>query len=78
MQAIVSGETPFKCLKDTFAVGPVSGTGYTLNYAVSKFGPWSAYPESTGPNDTLVVNNVTPFMWFKLDGNTDTNVEIIL
>ena len=46
MQAIVSGETPFKVLKDTCAVGPTTN-GYTLNYAVSKDGPW------TGQNQPL-------------------------
>ncbi len=77
MQAIVSGETPFKCNKSTFAVGPTSN-GYTLNYAVSKDGPFTAYSDATPANECLVVNGVTPYMWFKLAGNTDEEVEVIL
>lgn len=77
MQAIVSGETPFKVLKDTCAVGPTTN-GYTLNYAVSKDGPWTAWSESTPADETLVVNGMTPFMYLKLAGNTDEAVEVIL
>lgn len=77
MQAIVSGETPFKALKNTFCVGPTS-SGYTLNYAVSKDGEFTAYSEATPANECLIVNGVTPFMWFKLAGNVDEETEIIL
>ena len=77
MQGTVSGSNPFKSLKDCFAVGPTTN-GYTLNYAVSKEGPWTAWDEATPANECLVVNDVTPYMWFCLSGNTDTDVEIIL
>ena len=77
MQAIVSGETPFKALKNTFCVGPTS-SGYTLNYAVSKEGPWTAHSEATPESECLIVNGATPFMWFRLSGNVDEETEIIL
>ena len=77
MQATVSGETPFKALKETFAVGPTS-SGYTLNYGVSKEGPWTAYTDATPADECLIVNGVTPFMWFFLEGNADEATEIIL
>lgn len=77
MQAIVSGETPFKALKSTFAVGPTS-SGYTLNYGTSKEGPWTAYSEATPADECLVVNGIVPYMWFMLDGNADEETEIIL
>ena len=77
MQAIVSGETPFKAYKNTFAVGPTT-SGYTLNYGVSKEGSWTAYTEATPADECLVVNGVTPYMWFFLEGNVDEATEIIL
>lgn len=76
MQAIVKGAEPFKCLKETFAIGPTSG-GYTLNYGVSKDGPWTAWDKATPANETCVVNGVTAYMWFKLDGNADEEVNVI-
>lgn len=77
MQGIVNGETPFKALKSSFAVGPTSA-GYTLNYGTSKEGPWTAYDEATPADECLVVNGVVPYLWFMLEGNVDDGVEIIL
>ena len=77
MQAKVSGENPFKVLKDTCAIAPTTN-GYTLNYAVSKDGPWTAWPEATPAGETLVCNGLTPFMWLMLSGNSDNDVEVIL
>lgn len=77
MQAIVNGEQPFKCYKNTFAVGPTS-SGYTLNYGISKDGEFTAYSASTPAGECLVVNGAVPYMWFKLDGNVDEETEIIL
>lgn len=76
MQAKVNGAEPFKCLKDTFSVG-VTTNGYTLNYSVDKEN-WTAYTQATPANEVLIVNGVTPYMWFKLAGNEDNDVEVIL
>jgi len=75
MQAKVVGNTPFKVLKDTCAIAP--SNGYTLNYAVSKDGPWTAWPEDVPSNETLIINGLTPFMWLKLEGNED-ELDVIL
>ena len=74
MQVIVSGETPFKALKETFAVGPTTN-GYTLQYGVDK-NNLTDYTEATPAGEDLIVNGATPYMWFSLKGNTG-NVEII-
>lgn len=76
MQVFVSGEQPFKAKKGTFAVAGTSA-GYTLNYSVNRV-DWTAYETATPANETLIVNGVTPYMWFKLVGNSDEDVEIIL
>lgn len=76
MQILINGEEPFKCLKNTFAVAATSA-GYTLNYSADKE-VWTAYTQATPANETLIVNNVTPYMWFKLAGNTDAETRIIL
>lgn len=76
MQGIVNGEQPFKCLKNTVAIGPTS-QGFVLNFAVSKDGPWTAHSEETPANECCVINGLTPYMWLKLEGNTE-DVEVIL
>lgn len=77
MIAKVNGSQPFKVLKNCAAIGPTT-SGYVLCYATSKDGEYSAWDEATPANEVLVVNDVVPFMWLKLSGNTDTAVEIIL
>lgn len=76
MQIKVNGEQPFKSQKESFAVAGTSA-GYTLNYSVDKEN-WSAYPQATPANETLIVNGVTPYMWFKLAGNSDEETLIIV
>ena len=76
MQITVYGEQPFKAQKETFCVAGTSA-GYTLNYSADKK-TWTAYSEATPANETLIVNGVTPYMWFKLAGNTDEEVSIIV
>ena len=78
MQVKVTGETPFKCLKSSMAIGPTS-SGYTLNYAVTKEGPWTAYDEASPSDECVVVTGMVPYLWFKLDGVGDEEeVEVIL
>ena len=68
MQITVSGESPFKVLKDTFAVGKTTN-GYTLAYGIDK-NNLTDYTEATPAGEDLIVNGVTPYMWFALKGNT--------
>ena len=70
MQVKINGETPFKCLKETFTVGPTSN-GYVLGYGVSKEGPFTEYETAVPANETLIVYGVTALSWFKLIGNQD-------
>lgn len=76
MQITVNGEQPFKSQKGTFCVAGTTN-GYTLNYSADKEN-WTAYEEDTPANETLIVNGVTPYMWFKLAGNTDEETLIIV
>lgn len=76
MTITVNGEQPFKALKTTFSVAATSG-GYTLQYSVDKTN-WTSYPDAVPANETLIVNGVTPYVWFRLKNNADQAVEIIL
>lgn len=75
MQGTISGENAFKCIKSTFAIGPTTN-GYNLNYSVDKVN-WTSWQDDTPANETLIVNGATPLMWFRLEGNTDENVQAI-
>ena len=76
MQQKVSKEQSFKVLKNTFSVGETSN-GYTLAYSVDDVN-FTNYDKATPANEVLIVNGVTPFTFFKLVGNTDDDVKIIL
>ena len=73
---IISGETPFKVLKDSAIIGPSTG-GYTLAYSVSRDGEYTEYDQDTPANETLIINGLVPFSWLKLVGNTG-EVEAVL
>lgn len=75
MQVTISGETPFKVLKETFCVGK-SANGYTLCYGVDKT-DLTEYTEATPAGEDLIVNGATPYMWFALKGN-EGEVDIIV
>lgn len=75
MQGKINGETPFKCLKETFCIAGTS-SGYTLAYSANKVN-WTEWTESTPANEELIVNGVVPYMWFKLVGNVDESVDAI-
>lgn len=78
MKRYVNGEEPFKCVKSTFAIGPTSN-GYTLSFAVNKDSDvWTDWDEAVEADTNVVVNDATPFMYFKLTGNKDNAVEVIL
>ncbi len=76
MQITVSGENPFKVLKDTFTIGPAE-SAYILKIAVEKDGDYTAVAEECPADEVHVVNGVTPFTWAMLDGNTG-DVTVIL
>ena len=76
MQAIVSGEKPFKSINNSIAIGP-SSSGYVLNFGVNPDGPWTQWDQASPADECVVVSGVQRYMWFFLEGNTD-DVEVIL
>lgn len=73
MTKIITGENQFQILAHSFSVSP-SNEGYTLNYSADGVN-FSAWPDATPANDTLVVNGIGKNMWFRLNGNA-SNVTI--
>ncbi len=74
----VNGEEPFKCIKSTFAIAATTN-GYTLAFATNKDSRiWTEWDEPVEASTNVVVNDATPFMYFKLKGNLDNGVQIIL
>ena len=80
MQIRINGSNPFKVLKDTFSVAKTSG-GYTLqwcNFNSENDEDWTSWPDSVPANEGLIANGCTPYVYFRLSGNTDQDVLIIL
>lgn len=75
MKGVIHLEQPFKVISDNFAIAGTSA-GYVLNYSVDKVN-WTAWSESTPANEELIVNGAKEYMWFKLAGNVDENVNAI-
>lgn len=75
MKAKVLDEERFKALQPTFTVG-YSTSGYVLEYSANGT-DWSAYPDAVPANEVLVVNDATPYSFFRLKGNSG-EVDIVL
>ena len=75
-KVIISGETPFKVLKDSALIGPSEG-GYTLAYSATRDGEYTAYDQATPAGENLIINGLVPFSWLMLSGNTG-EVEAVL
>lgn len=76
MQRKVNAEEAFKTIQNCFQVGYTTA-GYTLEYSVDKEN-WTAYPDPVPAQENLVVNDCVPYTWFRLKGNTDEEVDVIL
>lgn len=76
MNIKINGEEAFKALNSSFSVQATSG-GYTLEFSVDKE-TWTAVSTPTPANENLMVININPYTYFRLAGNTDNNVEVIL
>ena len=76
MTTKVSGETPFKVVKDQLMLGP-SASGYTFAYGTSKEGPFTEYSQDVPAGEALIVNGIMQYCWVKLVGN-EGEVEVIL
>lgn len=71
MQIVVSGETPFKALKNQFAVGP-SESGYQVAFSVTRDGDYTLDPDAIVPaNESLVYLGAGIYTYYMLSGNTD-------
>ena len=77
MQIKISGETPFKCLKDQFSIGPTS-SGYQIAFSVDRE-TWTLDPNAIVPaGENLLYLGSGIYLYYKLVGNTDTEVDAIL
>lgn len=80
MQIRVNGENPFKVMKDTFTVSKTTG-GYTLQWCTfnsQSDDDWQSYDKVVPANESVIVNGATPYTFFRLFGNADQDVLIIL
>ena len=76
MQIKISGEKPFKALKDQFSVGP-SSSGYQLAFSVNRE-DWTLDENAIVPaGENLVYLGSGVYLYYKLVGNTG-DVDIIL
>lgn len=76
MQAKVTGEEAVKALNNQVMIGP-SENGYTFAYGVTKDGDFTEYDEATPAGESLIVNGIMRYSYFKLMGN-EGEVDIIL
>lgn len=80
MQTLVSGQQAFKAHKETFSVAKTSG-GYTLQWCNTNSEndeDWTSYPTPVPADEGLMVCGATPYVWFRLSGNTDDDVLVIV
>ena len=76
MEIKVSGETPFRAIKNQVMIGP-SESGYTLAYSVEKDGVYTPYSDATPAGENCLMNGVMQYCWLMLSGNT-SEVKVIL
>lgn len=77
MQIKVNGENKFSAKKDQFAVAPTT-SGYQVAYSADGEN-WTLDADAIVPaNENLVYLGAMQYMWYKLVGNTDEEVNIIL
>lgn len=76
MQIQVSGESPFKALKDQFSVAPTT-SGYQVAYSADNV-TFTLDTDAVVPaGENLVYLGSMTYGYYKLVGNTD-NVKVIL
>lgn len=75
MKGVIHLEQPFKVINSNFAIAGTSA-GYVLQYSTDKVN-WSSWEEEVPANEELIVNGAKEYMWFRLSGNVDENVNAI-
>jgi hypothetical protein len=77
MKAKVSGETPFKALKDQFAIAPTE-SGYQIAFSANGI-DFTADADAIVPaGENLVYIGAMQYGYYKCVGLTDEDVDIIL
>ena len=77
MQIKVNGEQKFTAKKESFAVAPTT-SGYQVAYSANGI-DWTLDPDAVVPaNENLIYLGSMQYAWYKLSGNTDNDVNIIL
>lgn len=77
MQIKVNGENKFSAKKFQFAVAPTT-SGYQVAYSADGEN-WTLDADAIVPaNENLIYLGAMQYMWYKLVGNTDEEVNIIL
>lgn len=77
MQIKVNGEQKFSAKKDCFAVAPTS-SGYQIAYSADGTN-WTLDADAIVPaNENLFYLGSVQYAWYKLSGNTDNDVNVIL
>ena len=78
MQIKINGEEKFSAKKNQFAVGPTT-SGYQVAYSADGGQNWTLDADAIVPaNESLVYLGAMQYMDYKLVGNTDNNVNLIL
>lgn len=77
MQVKINGEEKFTAKKDQFMVAPTS-SGYQIAYSADGEN-WTLDSDAVVPaNENLVYLGCMQYGFYKLVGNTDNNVNVIL
>ena len=77
MQIKINGEERFTAKKNQFAVAPTT-CGYTVAYSANGVDFTNDTDAVVPANETLIYNGAMQYAWYKLVGNTDNNVNVIL
>lgn len=73
----VSGDTPFKAVKNQFACA-ASESGFQVAYSVDKEN-WTLDPDAIVPaNETLIYLGSMQYAWYRLSGNTNEALMVIV
>ena len=73
----VSGEAKFRAQRDQFAIAPTSA-GYTIAYSANGVDFTEDTDAVVPANENLVYLGAMTYGWYRMVGNTDNDVEILV
>ena len=77
MQIQINGEAKFTAKKDQFAVSPTT-SGYQVAYSANGV-DWTLDADAVVPaGENLIYLGSMQYAWYKLVGNTDNDVNVIV